>query len=493
MSGSTVKSSIFSGAFSLPSEKGSRFFVSTAVFSSYIFVFMTANTLQNQWFAPMGSNDVQLGMYYIQQFFMLLGFLLYAIITDLISKKAKAVLRVILVAAFSAGMLLLYSLRIPVIFFVFEPICVLVTGFSGGLVYDHLAGSFPGDKDRLRWLSLIIGIGGATAVLIQWLFQFLISDRPVLLFILISGMAAIHYISVNNGSEEHESVNFLNGGKRDIVILVSVVAAILIMLVLYEVHMNSLLFTVYFFDWPRLITMAGYILIAISGCFGRRDIVSSVMLCIALPVVLLPLLMQDMGEFYIHMSIFYLALGTTVSYYSLMFVFIAPAFKHRAIIASMGRMLDLVITILFGLIKLSSRVTELQAALTEILIMAFLLIVMKSGGLLSRSGESVDLPEGSGKDKDIRPEASVDIYNETKVSSDPVEEFAREHGFTPREIDVYRMLVTSERRNQEIADELFISRRALQNHIRSIYEKAGVSNRSGLIMALHSSSAKNIT
>ncbi len=486
MSGNTGKNIIFSGVVFPPFESRSRLFTSITVFSSYIFVLMTANTLQNQWFASMGSNDEQLGMYYIQQFFMLCGFLLYALITNLISEKTKRIRGGLLVVAFGSGMLLLYFFRIPVIFFVFEPLCALITGFSGGSVYDHLAGSTPGDKDRFARLSFVIGIGGATAVLMQWLFQFIISNQPVLLFIIICGMTVIHYLPGNDKFEEDEQVSSLNFGKRELIILMSVVTAILITTVLYEVHMNNLKFSTIFFDWPRLIIMAGYLLIAMAGCFGRRDIVSIVMLCMALPVVLLPLLMQDMGEFYIHMSLFYLALGTAISYYSLMFIFIAPAFKQRALIASLGRILDIVITILFGLLKLTSRITELQAALTEILLIAFIMIMMKAGGLLSGSTKNMSLRE----DENRRSDISCDTDNDTGAASDPVEAYAKEHGFTPREVDVYKMLVTSERKNQEIADELFISRRALQNHIKSIYEKAGVSNRAGLIMALQNGSIK---
>ena len=47
-------------------------------------------------------------------------------------------------------------------------------------------------------------------------------------------------------------------------------------------------------------------------------------------------------------------------------------------------------------------------------------------------------------------------------------------------LEAKAMLKSSEQSIQEIADELFISRRVAQRHIASIYEKAGVTTRIGL-------------
>ena len=54
-----------------------------------------------------------------------------------------------------------------------------------------------------------------------------------------------------------------------------------------------------------------------------------------------------------------------------------------------------------------------------------------------------------------------------------------EFGLTEREIDVVRC-VTEGKTNSEIAEELFISVRTVQNHLRSIFSKCGVHNRTSL-------------
>jgi NarL family two-component system response regulator LiaR len=53
-------------------------------------------------------------------------------------------------------------------------------------------------------------------------------------------------------------------------------------------------------------------------------------------------------------------------------------------------------------------------------------------------------------------------------------------GLTPRESDILR-LICQGNTNQEIADQLFISRETVRWHVRGIYSKIGVENRMGAI------------
>lgn len=58
---------------------------------------------------------------------------------------------------------------------------------------------------------------------------------------------------------------------------------------------------------------------------------------------------------------------------------------------------------------------------------------------------------------------------------------ADECGLTEREGEIMALLVLTEDKNQMIADKLGISRRQFQTYISRIYEKAGVTSRTGLI------------
>jgi len=64
----------------------------------------------------------------------------------------------------------------------------------------------------------------------------------------------------------------------------------------------------------------------------------------------------------------------------------------------------------------------------------------------------------------------------------PYERLKR-HGLTPRQIDIAQ-LVGVGLTNSDIAEKLFISTRTVENHLRSIYEKTNVNNRTSLIYQL---------
>ena len=53
----------------------------------------------------------------------------------------------------------------------------------------------------------------------------------------------------------------------------------------------------------------------------------------------------------------------------------------------------------------------------------------------------------------------------------------RADGLTPREVQILR-LVTSGRTNRQLAEELGVSTRTIDAHLRSIYAKLGVKSRS---------------
>ena len=83
-------------------------------------------------------------------------------------------------------------------------------------------------------------------------------------------------------------------------------------------------------------------------------------------------------------------------------------------------------------------------------------------------------------------------FNLTRAPSEPeapvpspeerVKMLADECGLTGREREVLEALVLTDDKNQQIADSLFISRRQLQRHVSSIYEKTGTTSRAGLII-----------
>jgi DNA-binding NarL/FixJ family response regulator len=78
----------------------------------------------------------------------------------------------------------------------------------------------------------------------------------------------------------------------------------------------------------------------------------------------------------------------------------------------------------------------------------------------------------------LTPERALEAWREQEAASDPepVETPARLAGLTAGEIKILG-LVASGMSNAQVAEKLFISRRTVDAHLRSIYRKLGVDSR----------------
>ena len=71
--------------------------------------------------------------------------------------------------------------------------------------------------------------------------------------------------------------------------------------------------------------------------------------------------------------------------------------------------------------------------------------------------------------------------------------FSEKYGLTEREKEVLERLLTTEETGQEMAEALCISRRVLQRHIASLYEKTGTKTRMGLVSIYYRDGAEALT
>ena len=84
--------------------------------------------------------------------------------------------------------------------------------------------------------------------------------------------------------------------------------------------------------------------------------------------------------------------------------------------------------------------------------------------------------------KAVAPHQAPEAVLETPALSaeQSLKLYAEHYAMTPRETEVLEKLLTTEESVQEIADNLYISRRMLQRYIASIYEKTEIKTRIGL-------------
>lgn len=162
-----------------------------------------------------------------------------------------------------------------------------------------------------------------------------------------------------------------------------------------------------------------------------------------------------------------------VMYLSATFMRIAPDTSRPEVIASVGRVVSCfmgAVGALFARPFFESCGVVATVGVSCLLSIICLLVLLRdiAWGVTKGLGEDGvafggDLPRPSGPSR----EEALDTYIEKL-------------GLTAREAEVCGLLLSTDLGVQEIADEIFISRRVAQRHIAAIYGKAGVTTRLGL-------------
>lgn len=163
-----------------------------------------------------------------------------------------------------------------------------------------------------------------------------------------------------------------------------------------------------------------------------------------------------------------------VMYLSATFMRIAPDTSRPEVIASVGRVVSCLMGAagaLFARPFFESCGVVATVGVSCLLSIICLLVLLRdiAWGVTKGLGGEDGVAFGGGLPRPSGPsrEEALDTYIE-KLS------------LTAREAQVCGLLLSTDLGVQEIADELFISRRVVQRHIASIYEKAGVTTRIGL-------------
>lgn len=480
----------------------------TLSFALHTFLLMGTGTWSD---LAMAGEDFGTALYYVREGVLAAGFLLYAAFAQLKktrfpSRKAADVLGVVLVALFAACIVALQvsgqpAVRVPAVLVV-----ALLVGVSGGMVYERVAllaprsgdGSFAGESglpearcgDASRSLGLVVGCGGALAVALQFALQTGLSLGGWLAACLVACFCLVMWLvrtmspssSKAQGGDDASPVESSAGCDADdpgaleavpFICMVVVAVCLFALLLFYEAVLRSSGAVASFYEWHRLFLAAGYIVIGAAAYLGGRPAASVAIVVCALfaTIVSVQTAMLEAGP--LTAILFYALLGAELAWGAIMFMSVAAQSRHTALVASMWRVLAELVTLLEVLIAAAGDLPMMGVLACSLALLAVVVLAMVKGGLFEPAGrvaEGLEPPRGG-------------------VPAPSAEErvllLARESGLTGREQEVLAALVLTEDKNQQIADELGISRRQLQTHISRIYEKTGTTTRAGLVMRVN--------
>ena len=422
-------------------------------FSLYMFMYMTLLTAINHEASGIVDGKAQLILYYVDMFCVTMGFVFYAVFYDVYKKRSFP-----LYAAIINTIVLLSALliKIEAVFMVLAPIVGTFLGFFGGFFYTCMALSLQDDRRP----GMTMGIAMSLAVFMQWLLQICIGI-PILYIFIIDVCVMLFFICCKERFESKKSSLKVSDVQMIDILPIFITAGIIFLVFCFDNRMENILTaqqfeTVDIYTWPRLFLIPGYLGFGyfhdrFKGLYDQLSVLMAALLSIISLILLSAGLYLNLA-----MIIFYLELGLTISYYNLVFWRISLNKKYQSFWACMGRIIDggvSIILALFWKIDFSLSIEIIINIL--VIIMIVILIVVENRNRIIENR---------------KPD---------------LEEFIRKYELTDREKDVFYELLKPEAKVEQMAEELFISRRTLQRHISSIYEKCGVSSRVGLITLIY--------
>lgn len=433
-----------------------------AVFGSFMFLQYVILRFCNQAGRGLLSDSWQEFIYYAVQIFVILGFLAHAGARRLLAaanclRVLRCVLALLLIAA--AGLALAPTDTALSVVFAFAS--SLLLGYAGGAVYLQMAAQTAAGSRT----GAAMGLGCSAAVALQYVLQ-LRWEHPALQYLLYAAMLAGFglLIWLLDAQSPFSAAQRLRPARR-LVFPLLIAAGLTLFCSFYNGYIHHLQirsgYTDYnVYTWPRLLWIPAYLLFGFLGDFRRGRLVPLAALGVSAFALLNSVLAGANGSDALNMCLFYVGIAASVSYYNLTFWRLAPQTKRPALWASAGRVLDSLLVLIGGLLRVSELSAVAVLAVDIVMLVGVVALMAFNGDF--NFAEKVPEPAPA-------PQA------------DPFPLLQTRFALTQAELNVLRELVLTEDKQAAIADRLSVKVRTVQANVTSLYRKTGVSTRAGLV------------
>lgn len=425
----------------------------TINFGAYFLAFMLIEAFVNTRAVMVSDSSNVNYIYSIGLVFTALGYILY----DYVANKSHINITFLFSIVAIISLLLFSFIDNFYIFLTSAYICLLSVGFLGCHMHKQLA-IYIKDKHYIFQLSISMSI----VIIIQYILQLVNNSNADIivaaLMLLVLSINQNTDVSVEIPKISDDTFHSHIKSALPYILLVCLMSFILGLedsIVVYKNATGELSL----FSYVRLFYALGLICAGLISEINNNAYLSLITICTMLLSVISVIFIGSESSFYnISMSIMYFYCGFYVLFLTVKFMEVSPAVAgYGRIVRSLATAVIVLITTIVG-----TRLTYTHCIIFScIFIIAIILIATFMGVLVS-------------------PQERVIVENDLY----PV--FFEKYQFTAKEKEVFIKLVDSEDTVISIAADLGISRRVLQRHIASIYEKTGVQTRSGLIKCLYS-------
>ena len=217
-----------------------------------------------------------------------------------------------------------------------------------------------------------------------------------------------------------------------------------------------------------------HVLLALSGLLGGiifdfkdRRFMSMIMYCVMLLSTICIVVLKYSESLLTGLLIFYMTSGFFVVFFTASFMEIASYMKYPDLWAGLGRAVNNLAAVILSrssLILINSQ-SNLMVVVLVICLFVLVTIIASTYGLQRKK--------------------LIEKLSESRMALLTKEEkllkIKEQYTFTPREIEVFEYLTSTEDSVQDIANNMYVSKRTLERYISAIYKKTGVKSRIGLL------------
>lgn len=387
------------------------------------------------------------------------GYLLYGFLCKRFEKHTIA--RATALSALVLNILSLVWQR-PVFFILGSFLCLISLGMVGGYLHEQVGSNQPSKR-----LGTNLGGGMAVAIIIQFALQSLSSSHFIAtaLLLLLTLMVIAPFFQENNTSDIVDDELRLPGifWESAIVMLMSSILALQDSIVVLK-NANG---EIELFSYVRLFYALGLLMAGVLADYHKGRYFNLFVVCAAFVSTIAIAAFRGGNTFFnLSMIVMYFYSGFYVMFLTYTFIRKGKGQANSGLISGIGRVLRSIVTAIVVVVMIPFSGHEslgIISTLSCLFAIAILVLAYLGNLLLPPSKESIP------------------FEMTTTFEEEHFERFFNQYDLTDRERDVFRLYITTEQENQIIAERLGISRRVLQRHIATIYEKTGTHTRVGLL------------
>ncbi len=220
-------------------------------------------------------------------------------------------------------------------------------------------------------------------------------------------------------------------------------------------------------EFPRVLLALSGLLGGIIFDFKDRRFMSMIMYCVMLLSTICIVVLKYSELYLIGLIVFYMTSGFFVVFFTASFMEIASYMKFPDLWAGLGRAVNNLAAVILSRSSLVLINSQGNLMIVVLVICLFVIVTIIASTY------------------SLQRKVLIEKLGESKIALLSKEEkllkIKEQYTFTPREIEVFEYLTSTEDSVQDIANNMYVSKRTLERYISSIYKKTGVKSRVSLL------------